>query len=179
MSYFYFNQNNFYLRRIYYYFFEEALALFSISYLKEYKILDNALAFFSDVCIINRNLIIRNLDKFYYLLQEDSEINNFILAKLNENRTSKDKELLASIAYCDRWLKRKKDYSEQVTKNGSKFGEELQLNHKMINKDSSLTNNKKGDNKFVQKITKHNNSISGLSNNIVSNNKLKSNKVDK
>jgi len=151
------NSQSFYQRRLYFYFFDELLNLCSINYLKENKVLDNLNVLFNDTSAINKSILIKTLEKFYYLLKDDN-LKNTILTKINENRSSKDSEVRMAIRNFDQFIKRKKDSSsnsEQNMQNGLKLGEEIHLDKKISNRELGVIDKsqKKSNEQNISKTT--------------------------
>lgn len=72
---------NFYERKLYIFFFDEALENFSINYLKDNEILENYLKFLDDN-MITKNICIRSLKNFYFLLDDFNDIKENIHKKV-------------------------------------------------------------------------------------------------
>ena len=83
------------------------------------------------------------MDKFYFLINEDTDILKIINSKIDENRGTKDKEILSSIRHFDIFVKREKENAELVLKNSQKLNEELQLGQRIILRDLALNDKTK------------------------------------
>jgi len=120
---------NFYYRRLYVFFFEEALEIFSISFLKENNLVSNFLRFLDDH-IINKNICIRKLKKFYFLISNDTSMVANINKKIKQITEQKnlDVETAKSIRDLNQWLiyyqNNKNNFSAQIEQDFIKYDKE-------------------------------------------------------
>jgi len=129
---------NFYYRRLYVFFFEEALEIFSISFLKENNLVSNFLRFLDDH-IINKNICIRKLKKFYFLISNDTSMVANINKKIKQITEQKnlDVETAKSIRDLNQWLiyyqNSKNNFSAQIEQDFIKYDKESEMrkNHSM------------------------------------------------
>jgi len=129
---------NFYYRRLYVFFFEEALEIFSISFLKENNLVSNFLRFLDDH-IINKNICIRKLKKFYFLISNDTSMVANINKKIKQITEQKnlDVETAKSIRDLNQWLiyyqNNKNNFSAQIEQDFIKYDKESEMrkNHSM------------------------------------------------